>query len=179
MNRVGVLATKADCHLTVALVIGIIIADKNRLAGLFVMRTVVAPELGLLGSVGLEAKASDISPQQCGDFFMVIKFPGDWAAFPQSGAECAGGICFGGRAALWGRIPVRQFDNPVGKEETNGPQHQRRDTKREIRKRRRQVGIAAFIRGQDVFKDIFKARPHVPQAIEDDQKTNRPDNHAK
>jgi hypothetical protein len=62
------LATKADCYLTVASSIGIIIADKNRLGGLFVMRTVVAPELGLLGSVGLEAKVSDKSPQQCGDF---------------------------------------------------------------------------------------------------------------
>src|ERR1035437_5874980 len=63
--------------------------------------------------------------------------------------------------------------------ETNGPEPQRRDTKREIRKRRRQVGIAALIRGQDVFKDVFKARPHVPQAVEDDQKTDHPDDHAK
>jgi hypothetical protein len=77
MNRVGVLATKAHCQLTIAPSIGIIIADKNRLGGLFVMRTVVAPELGLLGSVGLEAKASDKSPQKCGDFFMVIKIPGE------------------------------------------------------------------------------------------------------
>jgi len=37
--------------------------------GLFVIRTVVAPEVGLLGSVGLEAKASNKSPQQCGDFY--------------------------------------------------------------------------------------------------------------
>jgi len=36
--------------------------------GLFVIRTVVAPEVGLLGSVGLEAKASKKSPQKCGDF---------------------------------------------------------------------------------------------------------------
>jgi len=98
---------------------------------------------------------------------------------PQSGVEFAGEFCFGQRAALWGRIPVSQFDYPVGKEKTNGPQHQRRDTKREIRKGRRQVGIAAFIRGQDVFKDVFKARPHVPQAVEDDQKTDHPDDHAK
>ncbi len=62
------MVTKADCHLTFAPSVGIIIADKNRLAGLYVMRTVVAPELGLLGSVGLEAKASNKSPQQCGDF---------------------------------------------------------------------------------------------------------------
>jgi hypothetical protein len=51
-----VLATKADCHLTVVPWFGIIIADKNRLAGLFVMRTVVAPELGLLGSLGWKRK---------------------------------------------------------------------------------------------------------------------------
>jgi hypothetical protein len=67
-ESVGVLATQADYYLTFAPSIGIIIADKNRLAGLFVMRTVIAPEGGLLGSVGLEAKASKRSPQQCGDF---------------------------------------------------------------------------------------------------------------
>jgi len=43
--------------------------------GLFVIRTVVAPEVGLLGSVGLEAKASNKSPQQCGDFYGDKKSP--------------------------------------------------------------------------------------------------------
>jgi hypothetical protein len=42
-ESVGVLATQADYYLTFAPSIGIIIADKNRLAGLFVIRTVVAP----------------------------------------------------------------------------------------------------------------------------------------
>jgi hypothetical protein len=78
-----------------------------------------------------------------------------------------------------GRIPVSQFDNPVGKEETNRPQRQRRDTKRETRKRRRQAGIAVFIYRQNFLKDFLKTRPHVPQAVEDNQTTDRPDDHAK
>src|ERR1035437_178258 len=93
--------------------IGIVIANTNILAGLL-----VSDSLCQIWFVGLSWVGSgnfQQIPAQCGDFFVV---------HPTSVAAFAGEFYFGRRAALFGSIPVSQFDNPVGKEETNGPQYQ-------------------------------------------------------
>jgi hypothetical protein len=56
---------------TIAPSIGIIIADKKRLAGSVRKSHSRRARFLVDGLVGSEAKASRKSPQQCGDFFMV------------------------------------------------------------------------------------------------------------
>ena len=73
MNQWGI-GDEDGLVLTVVPSIGIIIADKNRLAGLFVMRTVAAPEGGLLVKLGWKRKLPR-DPRSNAGIFMVIKNP--------------------------------------------------------------------------------------------------------
>jgi hypothetical protein len=76
-------------------------------------------------------------------------------------------------------IPVSQFDNPIGQEEKNGSQQQPRNAKDKVGNGRRRLGIAALVDLQEIFKKIIKSGPHIPQAVDDDQESGRPDHNAK
>jgi hypothetical protein len=81
MNRVGVLATKADCHLTFAPSVGIIIADKNRLAGLFVTAQSSRQNLVCWVQLGWKRKLPT-NPRSNAGIFYGDKNPRRMSSFP-------------------------------------------------------------------------------------------------